>query len=114
MTREDIDLIIKTLCPNDEDYEKPCISPAYLRKELEELSLDALYNDIDSKTLDKFTEEELKQHIFELSLMLDSKSAGRDYVALRSTHYLNQQWLHDKGLQKEYYQYFCKNYQRQI
>jgi hypothetical protein len=40
MTREDINDIIKTLCPNDEDFEKPIISPAYLKKELEALALE--------------------------------------------------------------------------
>ena len=54
------------------------------------------------------TTEELIQHIFELSFALDSQSAGKDYVSLRSTHYQNQKWIHDKGLQEEYYQYFIK------
>ena len=40
MTREDINDIINVICPNDEDYEKPCISPKYLRQELEQLALD--------------------------------------------------------------------------
>ena len=40
MTREDIDNIIKMVCPNDEDFEKPIISPAYLKKELEALALE--------------------------------------------------------------------------
>lgn len=40
MTREDINDIINAICPNDEDYEKPCISPKYLRQELEQLALD--------------------------------------------------------------------------
>ena len=40
MTIKDINDIIKTVCPNDEDYEKPCISPKYLRQELEQLALD--------------------------------------------------------------------------
>ena len=40
MTREDINDIINAICPNDEDYEKPCISPKYLRRELEQLALD--------------------------------------------------------------------------
>ena len=40
MTREDIETIIKMICPNDEDFEKACISPAYLKKELETLALD--------------------------------------------------------------------------
>lgn len=40
MTREDINDIINAICPNDEDYEKPCISPKYLRQELEQLAVD--------------------------------------------------------------------------
>ena len=40
MTREDIDNIISVICPNDEDYEKPIISPAYLKNELEALALE--------------------------------------------------------------------------
>ena len=40
MTREDINEIIALVCPNDEDYEKPCISPKYLRQELEQLALE--------------------------------------------------------------------------
>jgi len=40
MTIKDINTIIETLCPNDEDYEKPCISPKYLRQELEQLALE--------------------------------------------------------------------------
>jgi hypothetical protein len=40
MKREDIDNIISVICPNDEDYEKPIISPAYLKNELEALALE--------------------------------------------------------------------------
>lgn len=40
MTKQDIDNIIMALCPNDEDFERPCISPAYLKRELEALALD--------------------------------------------------------------------------
>lgn len=40
MTKQNIDDIIRTICPNDEDFEKPCISPAYLKKELEALALE--------------------------------------------------------------------------
>ena len=40
MTREDIDNIISIICPNDEDFEKPIISPAYLKNELEALALE--------------------------------------------------------------------------
>lgn len=52
--------------------------------------------------------EQLKQHIFKLSFELDSQSAEKDYVALRNSHYNNQRWIHDNGLQEEYYQYFFK------
>jgi len=40
MTKNDIDNIISIICPNDEDFEKACISPAYLKKELEALALE--------------------------------------------------------------------------
>lgn len=59
------------------------------------------------------TLEELKEQLFKLSYELDSYSAGKDYVSLRRSHYKNVQWLHDSGLQEEYYQYFlnriCKD-----
>ena len=54
------------------------------------------------------TIDELKQQLFKLSFALDSESAGRDYVALRKSHYDNQRWLHDNGLAEEYYHYFVK------
>lgn len=40
MTREDINNIISAICPNDEDFEKPIISPKYLKTELEQLALE--------------------------------------------------------------------------
>ena len=40
MTKKDIDNIISIICPNDEDFEKPIISPAYLKNELEALALE--------------------------------------------------------------------------
>lgn len=40
MTREDINNIIQTLCPNNDDFEKPIISPAYLKQELEAMALE--------------------------------------------------------------------------
>ena len=40
MTKNDIDTIILAVCPNDKDYEKPIISPKYLRQELEQLALE--------------------------------------------------------------------------
>ena len=57
--------------------------------------------------------DELKQHIFELSYALDSQSAGKDFPALRRTHYNKQIWLHDSGLQDEYYQYFVSQLQKE-
>lgn len=54
------------------------------------------------------TIDELKAHIFKLSFALDIQSAGKDYDGLRITHYNNQRWIHDNGLQEEYYKYFCK------
>lgn len=49
------------------------------------------------------TKEELKQHLYELSYALDSQSAGKDYIALRRTHYDNIKWLQEHGLTEEYY-----------
>lgn len=49
------------------------------------------------------TNEELLQHLYELSYALDNYSAGKDYVALRKTHYDNIKWLNDNGLTKDYY-----------
>ena len=48
-------------------------------------------------------EEELKQHIYELSYALDNYSALKDYVALRRTHYNNIEWLQKHGLVEEYF-----------
>ena len=56
----------------------------------------------------ELNEEDLKRHIFELSFALDSQSAGKDFAALRNTHYQNQKWIHDNGLQEEYYKFFVK------
>lgn len=50
------------------------------------------------------SEEELKQHLYELSYALDNYSAGKDYVALRRTHYDNIEWLQKHGLTEEYYE----------
>ena len=49
------------------------------------------------------TIEELKEHLYELSYALDNHSAGKDYVALRRTHYDNIEWLQKHGLADEYY-----------
>ena len=53
-------------------------------------------------------QRELLNHLFELSYALDSKSAERNLVGLRDTHYKNQIWLHDHGLTEDYYKYFLK------
>ena len=39
MTRQDVELIKQALCPHDEDYDLPCISPHNLELVLEELLL---------------------------------------------------------------------------
>lgn len=48
----------------------------------------------------------LKEKFFELAFAMDNLSASRDLVGLRRKHYDNQQWIHDNGLQEDYYQYF--------
>ena len=57
--------------------------------------------------------EELKQHLFELSYALDSQSSGKEYKALRRTHYENQIWIRDNGLQEEYYKYFYSKFKEE-
>lgn len=47
--------------------------------------------------------EELKAHLYELSYALDIYSAGKDYVALRRTHYNNIEWIKKHGLTDEYF-----------
>lgn len=49
------------------------------------------------------TDEEILQHLYEISYALDNYSAGKDYVSLRRTHYDNIKWLDDYGLTKGYY-----------
>lgn len=50
--------------------------------------------------------KKLKQHIYELSVALDNQSAERNLVALRRTHYNNIKWIHDNGLEQEYYDFW--------
>ena len=40
MNRQELEILKKVLCPHDEDYSEPCISPEYLEKELEELFME--------------------------------------------------------------------------
>ena len=44
MTREELEVLKEVLCPHDEDYSYPCISPEYLEKELEEIYLNSFSN----------------------------------------------------------------------
>ena len=37
MTIQELMTIKEAVCPHDEDYSEPCISPEYLERELEEL-----------------------------------------------------------------------------
>lgn len=60
------------------------------------------------------SEQELKKKLFEIMFTLDSKSAGKDYVALRNNHYGNMEWLHDNGLQEEYYEYFISQIKSEV
>lgn len=55
MTRDDINDIVNAMCPNDADFEEACISPAYLKKELEALTLDQ------GPSSDAIDREELKK-----------------------------------------------------
>ena len=50
------------------------------------------------------SEEEIKQHLYELSYALDNYSAAKDYVALRRAHYDNIEWLQQHGFTEEYYE----------
>lgn len=59
------------------------------------------------------TEEELKDHIYELSEALDRYSAGKDYVALRRVHYENIEWLQKNGLTNEYYNVLFANIEKE-
>ena len=42
MTKEDIDILKQALCPHDEDYDEPCISPHNLEIVLEQLLLESV------------------------------------------------------------------------
>lgn len=54
-----VDLIIKTLCTKDEDYDYPCITPSYLEEELERLLLEAdKWVNFAEELKDVFEEEE--------------------------------------------------------
>jgi hypothetical protein len=73
MTREDIDNIISIICPNDEDFEKPIISPAYLKKELETLALEQ------EPSGDLISRQELLEDLYKRDY---TKFTHRDFVAL--------------------------------
>ena len=40
MDRQELEILKEVLCPHNEDYSEPCISPEYLEKELEELFME--------------------------------------------------------------------------
>ena len=40
MNRQELEILKEVLCPHDEDYSEPCISPEYLERELEELFME--------------------------------------------------------------------------
>lgn len=47
--------------------------------------------------------DDVLQHLLELSYTLDKYSAGKDYIELRKAHYKNIEWLHNHGLTDMYY-----------
>ena len=56
--------------------------------------------------------EEIKQHLFELSVALDYYSAGKDYVSLRKTHYDNIEWINNHDLGEDYYRVLLNRIER--
>ena len=55
---------------------------------------------------------ELKQHIYDLSLAIDKYSISKDYIALRRTHHDNIEWLQQNGLAEEYYEVLLADIKR--
>jgi hypothetical protein len=47
--------------------------------------------------------DDVLQHLLELSSTLDKYSAGKDYIESRKAHYKNIEWLHNHGLTDMYY-----------
>lgn len=43
MSLSELKILKQVLCPKDEDYEKPCISPQFLEQELDMLFEDLQY-----------------------------------------------------------------------
>ncbi len=76
MTRKDIDNIISIICPNDEDFEKPIISPAYLKKELETLALE-------QEPCDKYIKEidHLRKYISKLETQIVEQEPYEDAIS---------------------------------
>lgn len=92
MTIHDINDIIKAVCSNSEDYEKPYISPKYLRQELEQLALeqeqrmlepttknDLVVDCISRKAVNRIINKwlshpdyELKDHIYSMTKKINS------------------------------------------
>lgn len=86
MTREDINDIINAICPNDEDYEKPCISPKYLRQELEQLALDQRQWNEDSTTKNDLGVREFEEIVVEYppeDLCTYPEYKGKPYFSIK-------------------------------
>ena len=86
MTREDINDIINAICPNDEDYEKPCISPKYLRQELEQLALDQRQWNEDSTTKNDLEVREFEEIVVEYppeDLCTYPEYKGKPYFSIK-------------------------------
>ena len=82
MTIRDINEIIKAVCSNSEDYEKPCISPKYLRQKLEQLALEQEQRMLESTT--KNTVDCVsRQFMFELgATCIATRNENGDLIAL--------------------------------
>ena len=89
MNRQDIDDILKTICPNDEDFEKACISPAYLKKELEALALEPTETMIPISVI-----EDIKAEIEDL----DVNDLGKMGIITAIIHIIDK---HISGKEKE-------------
>ncbi len=47
--------------------------------------------------------DDVLQHLLELSCTLDKYSAGKNYMELRKAHYKNIEWIQNHGLTDMYY-----------
>ena len=97
MTKKDIEDIIKIICPDDEDFEKPCISPMYLRKELEALALEQEDCISRQAVLDVIEREEFKgdaiSEIEKLSSVIPQPKTGHWNTYELAQGGINEKWL---------------------